>query len=330
MNESEGRRMHRVKLIVAYDGSRFRGFQRQSSGDTEPSPSSPGTGEPDENPLPSRKRRRSENKANRKIPLTIQECFEDAMEQYTGLGRNKLRMRFAGRTDAGVHARGQVVAISLPESLVGPQETESELWEIRKSINSRLPDDISVEYASLLTSDPDFDPRNHAINKHYSYTLKFRRKVCGANGELLPICTSGPNCIRSGLDAKPLWISPWTLDDSNLEKYCQQLTGTHDYSAFVQKRSRREKDNVLTVDKFICERLAETSEEAPVVTVRFHAEAKGFRRGMIRNLVGFVVDLCRGQISESTFTTIWSGTDDVARAVNSAPQFGLCLESVSY
>lgn len=323
-DQNKAQRLLRCKLVVAYDGSRFKGFQRQSSGASE-------RGRPaSEQVQPPSKRRRLDNNhtSKKKIPLTIQECFEDAMEQYTELDRSQLRMRFAGRTDGGVHARGQVVAISLPESVVPPDR--SELWKIRKSINSRLPDDISVESVSLLVGNSDFDPRKDAIKKLYSYTLRFRRKVHDANGEVLPICGSGPNCIRSALDGKTIWIAPWTLDDSNMERYCQQLTGEHDYSAFVHKRSRREKENILTVEKFTCERLSMTTEEAPILTVRFHVEAKGFRRGMVRNLVGFVVDLCRGQLSESIFGTIWSGTDEAAKAVNSAPPFGLCLEHVAY
>ena len=311
--------LHRYKLIVSYDGSRFNGLQRQSSGTTSASTT-------DASPS-NRKRRRTDSKPHKKVPLTVQECFEDALEQYPGHSRDILRVRFAGRTDGGVSARGQVVAVSLPDSVLANGE---ELWRIRKNINSRLSDDISVEEVYSLADDPDFDPRKDAIRKRYSYTLKFRRKIVDNDGKLLPICTSGPNCIRNALDPNILWVSPWILDDSNMKRYCQQLTGEHDYSAFVHKQSRREKDNVLTVERFTYDCLNETAEEAPIVTVRFQVEAKGFRRGMIRNLVGFVVDLCRGQLSESIFDTIWKGTDEVARSVNSAPPHGLCMEQVSY
>jgi tRNA pseudouridine(38-40) synthase len=112
--------------------------------------------------------------------------------------------------------------------------------------------------------------------------------------------------------------------------YCHHLTGEHDYSAFVQKQSRRESSNVLVVESFDYETLEEKVEAAPVLVVRFHVIAKGFRRGMVRNLVGFVVDLCRGHVSESVFESIWTGADEVARLVHSAPPFGLCLEHVEY
>eukprot|EP00934_Nitzschia_sp_Nitz4_P008337 Nitzschia sp. Nitz4//scaffold4_size323378//24868//25590//NITZ4_000614-RA/size323378-processed-gene-0.163-mRNA-1//-1//CDS//3329553261//8327//frame0 len=237
-------------------------------------------------------------------------------------------MRFAGRTDGGVHARGQVVVISIPSSLV--PDSSGEWWTIRKGINSRLPGDISVQEVKVLFDNPEFDPRKDAIRKQYSYTLKYRRKVWDEQGSLHPLCTGGPNCTRSGLDPKTMWISPWALDDSKMEKFCSMLTGEHDYSAFVHKRARREQDNTMAVERLEPTVLEQTVEEAPILTVRFLVEAKGFRRSMVRNLIGFLVDLCRGQVHESVMETIWTGTDEASRHVHSAPPFGLCLEEVTY
>jgi tRNA pseudouridine38-40 synthase len=328
--------LHRYKLIVAYNGGRFKGFQRQSSG-----------APPDKSKLvdgvvstaripkhltricPKSQRKRCRDDVNEEIspkkpaPATIQETLEDALEFYSGLPRSDLCLRFAGRTDGGVHARGQVVAVSLPDS-------KDELWKIRKSINSRLPEDISVDDLCSLADRPDFDPRKDTIRKRYSYTLKYRRTTFDPSGNVLPVCASGPNTIRSGIDAKTQWVCPWTLNDSNMREYCHQLTGEHDYSAFVQKKSRRENSNVLTVEHFDYDFLEEKFEVAPVIVVRFQVIAKGFRRGMVRNLVGFVVDLCRGHVPESALESIWSGTDEVAGFVHSAPPFGLCLENVEY
>lgn len=259
------------------------------------------------------------------MSTTIQEVLEDTLEFYTGLNRNDLRLRFAGRTDGGVHARGQVVAVSLPNS-------NDELWMIRRSINSRLPQDISIDDITSLADQPDFDPRKDTIRKRYSYTIKFRRKILDSTGNVLPLSMSGPNTIRCGLDSPTQWVCPWSLDDSKMKEYCQKLTGEHDYSAFVHKQSRRDKSNVLTVERFDYETLQHdaNSDMAPVVVIQFHAVAKGFRRGMVRNLVGFVVDVCRGHVSESIFDSIWTGTDEVASMVHSAPPFGLCLENVEY
>ena len=133
-------------------------------------------------------------------------------------------------------------------------------------------------------------------------------------------------------------VTPWALDDSKLDEYCRKLAGSHDYSAFVNKRARREQSNVMTVDHFSYKVLSDSSSSpsscksklAPVLTVRFAVRAKGFRRSMVRNLIGFLVDLCRGQLSESVWDTIWDGTDKSAALVHSAPPYGLCMEHVSY
>jgi tRNA pseudouridine38-40 synthase len=312
MASQEPRILLRYTVIVAYDGTRFKGFQRQSSGDDKSALNTKGY-----------KRRRLEDGGKAaQVPLTIQECLEDALEKYTGLGRLDLKMRFAGRTDAGVHARGQVLVVSLPDDL-------GELWHIRKSINSRLPVDISIDKLSVCENQ-DINPRSDVKRKQYSYTLKYRRKMYSNDGELLPICTSGPQSIRSGLDPAALWVCPWALDDSQLDELCRRLTGDHDYSAFVHRQARRDKENALTVERLVCERLHETKEDAPVMTVRFEVEAKGFRRSMVRNLVGFLVDICRGTVEESIFETLWTGTDEVADKVHSAPACGLCLEHVLY
>jgi tRNA U38,U39,U40 pseudouridine synthase TruA len=72
---------------------------------------------------------------------------------------------------------------------------------------------------------------------------------------------------------------------------CRQLAGVHDYSCFVHTDDWRKHDNVLDVTKFDVEYFNMSKEEGPAVTVKFTLEAKGFRRTMVRNLVGFVVDV---------------------------------------
>lgn len=310
--ENDGREamssLVRHKLVVAYDGTRYQGFQRQASDDSG-----------FEELRNSKKRRWTESGKPLLVPLTVQGCLERAIIQYTSLNRSELRPVFAGRTDAGVHARGQVLVVSLPEDL-------GELWLIRKSINSRLPEDISIQDVSVCENQ-SFDPRKHATLKRYTYTVKYRRVVV-SDGKPLPICTSGPNTLRDAWDRNNVWICPWALDDSNLQSLCQRMTGEHDYSAFVHKKARKDKSNILTVEKFTVKVLNETNEDAPVVNIMFIVEAKGFRRSMVRNLVGLVVDICRGAVDVSILDEVWTGTDTVARKVNSAPACGLCLEHV--
>lgn len=338
--------LQRFKLILAYNGTRYKGFQRQSSGN-EPKASDASPNNNNNTTNTSNKRRRLNT-----TPLTIQECLEDALQAYSGLTRRELKVRFAGRTDGGVHARGQVIVLSLPAHLAAMDTTseesvtpskeetiENRCWRLRRGINSRLPSDISVENVQRLTNgtpQAELDPRKDTTWKEYSYTLKYRRKVYQVssqdqkNQSLLPICSMGPNCVRSALDPDTLWVCPWPLDDSKLDEYCAQLAGHHDYSAFVHKRARREQSNLMRIEQFTCKVLATTEEDAPVRTVRFLLRAKSFRRAMIRNLIGFLVDLCRGKVPESIFETLWDGSDESASQVHSAPPYGLCLERVAY
>lgn len=167
---STDEKLQRYRLIVSYNGEQYQGFQRQTSGAVDD--------------RPNKRQRTEKGKKTRKNKATIQETIEDALEHLSGLDRLTLKVRFSSRTDSGVHARGQVLAVSLPQSLC------SELWQLRKSINSRLPRDISVD--DVTTCAETFEPRSHVVWKRYSYTLKYRRKVL-KDGEPLKICSSGPN-----------------------------------------------------------------------------------------------------------------------------------------
>jgi len=297
------------KLTVAYDGTRFNGFQRQrttSSLLTRPT-----------------KRPHWESNGKRKgCPLTIQECLETAL---IDLGNNihELNLRFAGRTDKGVHAQGQVVVVQLMSII--------DCTMLRKSLNSRLPMDISIEQVVTNIS-PNFCPRKDVILKQYSYTIKYRRKVYDKNNIVLPICESGPQTIRSALDPSCLWTCPWALQDDKLTSLCSFLQGQHDYRVFVHKDDRSTRDHVITIDCIRCEIISQTNEPAPVVTCRFTFQAKSFRRSMVRNLVGFCVDTCRGHdnVADLDWNDLWTGSERVAAKIHAAPASGLCLDHVCY
>lgn len=347
--------LKRYILIVAYDGTRYSGFQRQSSSSSSSSSHTNIDGR-------SSKRRRPNNQNKKKIknrgssvPTTVQETLEDALEFYTGLERRDLKARFAGRTDAGVSARGQVVAVSLPSSSLGKDcNTDGKnkadavtepLWKIRKSINSRLPNDISIENVSQCINE-SFDPRLDAKSKQYSYTLRYRElaTIVASEGEprnddtndkyINPICLKGgPHLLRSAMDSSRVWICPWALDDSKLKRYCDLLIGTHDYSAFVHKEARKTRDNQMTVNRFDYETVKFRDDSVPIWEVRFLVEAKGFGRSQVRNMVGFLVDACRGSFEDQELFPDWLWRQDpesLARQINSAPACGLCLEHVNY
>eukprot|EP00531_Pseudo-nitzschia_arenysensis_P019481 CAMPEP_0116133354 /NCGR_PEP_ID=MMETSP0329-20121206/10059_1 /TAXON_ID=697910 /ORGANISM="Pseudo-nitzschia arenysensis, Strain B593" /LENGTH=330 /DNA_ID=CAMNT_0003627975 /DNA_START=92 /DNA_END=1081 /DNA_ORIENTATION=- len=323
--ESETCGLERFILIVSYDGTGYAGFQRQSS-----SSSPENLSNANERSL-KRHRPNNQNKKRVKnrnsVPVTVQETLEDALEFYTGLGRKELRARFAGRTDGGVHARGQVVVVSLPSSMElgmapatdnhGADLEMERLWKIRKSINSRLPNDISVEDVSVCENEL-FDPRVDAKSKQYSYSLRYRELVhlqssavdesnpSSSDKKVHPICLKGgPHLLRTAFDANRVWLCPWALDDSKLKEYCNLLAGTHDYSAFVHKQARKTRDNRMTVDRLDFERVKFHDDQVPIWEVRFLVEAKGFGRSQVRNMVGFLVDACRGQFKDQESSPNW-------------------------
>lgn len=297
------------KLIVQYDGSRFNGFQRQTASLCQE--------------RPPKQARFTQNGSKKHVPFTLQDCLEHALLGWTGCETiQALRLRAAGRTDKGVHAIGQVIAIDVPLSL------EQEEWELCRATNTRLPDDVAV--TSFEMCHESFDPRHDAMLKQYTYTMRYRRRVLDATGQVLPICLGGIYSLRSAFDSSCLYKCPWPLEDSNLAELCRKLAGVHDYSCFVHKDDRRKRDNVMEVTKFHVEYLNVSKEEGPAVTVKFTLEAKGFRRTMVRNLVGFVVDVCRGQVEASQVDSVWTGTNEAAAMVHAAPACGLCLVKVFY
>lgn len=294
-------------MVVAYNGERFCGFQRQISNQ-----------QVHKRP-PKRPYCDSTTGFKKGIPVTIQECLERAIcEWMPQATAESLCLRASSRTDKGVHAKGQVIAVSFPQKL------DLESWEIRKAINSRLPVDISVQ--SVQVTNESFDPRRHVTSKVYSYTIKYRTKTTGS------ICTSGPHTLRHAHDPPNMWVIPWPLQDDLLESLLTNLTGEHDYTAFVHKSDRSTRDHVMTIESFRKE-ILEVSEQdtgAPVVTVKVFVQAQAFRRSMVRNLVGFCVDVCRGHIKYVDWDDVWQGSEQAAAQVNAAPACGLCLESVYY
>lgn len=316
--------MFSYKLIIQYDGTRYNGFQRQtvsSHSKTEK--------------IPKRPRYNEFGHKKKHNIFTVQDALEDAFRLYLPyeISTSQLRLRVAGRTDKGVHARGQVIAVDLLQQLQDPE------WKIIKSLNSRLPIDVSV--SSCCTCAPTFQPRLNVTLKQYSYTMRYRKLVLDDNGEPLPACNAGPYSIQTAFDSPILWKCPWSLDESKLESTCRFLLGRHDFSSFVHKDNRNQRDkrcnnsdddnkvcNIVTLERFdfvILDR-SNLEEEAPWVEVKFRMEAKGFRRSMCRNLVGFVVEVCRGEVSEDLISRCWEDPSLIC----SAPASGLCLEHVTY
>eukprot|EP00533_Pseudo-nitzschia_delicatissima_P006268 CAMPEP_0116097004 /NCGR_PEP_ID=MMETSP0327-20121206/10483_1 /TAXON_ID=44447 /ORGANISM="Pseudo-nitzschia delicatissima, Strain B596" /LENGTH=211 /DNA_ID=CAMNT_0003588745 /DNA_START=533 /DNA_END=1169 /DNA_ORIENTATION=- len=195
------------------------------------------------------------------------------------------------------------------------------LWKIRKSINSRLPNDISIEDVSKCDNELfDEIPRT---GKSTPPTSTIQSNPGADDKKVHPICLKGgPHLLRTALDSNRVWICPWALDDTKLKQYCELLTGAHDYSAFVHKEARKTRDNQMTVDRLDYERVKFRNDQVPIWEVRFLVEAKGFGRSQVRNMVGFLVDACRGVFKNKETSPDWLWREEpekLSKQINSAP-----------
>jgi tRNA pseudouridine(38-40) synthase len=363
------------KLIVAYDGTEFHGFQRQIDNATMDSrcrpPAPAGGGGPLAAPVlalqsfaKQQQKKRTRGGVNATTNLSIQEVLESAILHLFPHVASvaDLRMRYAGRTDKGVHAAGQVVQIYLAATTTAAAATTTKdgtdpflppLWMLRRSLNSRLPPSISVESAERTTA--AFNPRKDCVRKVYEYSIRFR---C-YDSKLPDKARQGTHSLRSALDhTNRLWICPWALELDTVVQVCATLQGTHDYSNFIHKDDRGRRDNTMTIDeiKFVIDQekvemiaVADDDDDdaaasadhqddggammiiaSRVITGRFRLTAASFRRSMVRLVVQFCVDAGRVPMAASAAETIFTTAPETTSIRATAPACGLCLVSVTY
>ena len=219
---TEGPRGRRLALLLEYDGSRYGGSQLQ-----------------------------------KRVP-TIQGELETALERLT---QEHIRVALAGRTDAGVHAAGQVAAFTTTSTL--------ETHVFQRGLNALLPQEIAVRRA--IEAPEAFDPRRHASSRTYRYTIY----ITGT---------------RSPLRRAYAWQVIESLDVATMRDAAAQLVGEHDFAAF----SRRE--GVRTVR---CVRRADVERRDAFVTVEL--EANAFLRQQMRRTVGALVEVGRGRLTITEF-----------------------------
>src|SRR5262245_48516754 len=243
-----------LRLTVEYDGTAYQGWQVQ--------PNAP----------------------------TVQEALERALA--TAL-REPVRVRGAGRTDAGVHACGQVAAVRVTR-------VPSDLPRLQKSLNALTPDDIAIRELALV--DDAFDPRRDARSRVYEYRI-------------LNAAAPSPFWWRYA------WHVPDALDGRAMHDAAKRLEGEHDFEAFrgadpvpVHSTVRRVLESVVHVD-------------APFNV--FRIEATAFLKHMVRNVVGTLVEVGRGARSVDALAELLAGRDRT-RAGAPAPAHGLVLVRVRY
>lgn len=242
-----------VKLTLEYDGTAYAGWQRQTNAPT--------------------------------IQQTIEEALERMLHAFTCL-------RGAGRTDAGVHARGQVANFHTTAAIP--------LLGLQRGLNSLLPRDIAVVAAEEVS--PDFDARRSARGKHYRYQIWNRE-------------------ARAPLRDRFAWNVHRRLDRDAMRAAAAALIGEHDFSAFRAVDCDRKNPVRLM-------RRIEVSEPQPDLVV-IDLEATAFLKHMVRIIVGTLTEVGLGYRRPGEVATILAGRDRTA-AGRTAPAKGLILERVFY
>jgi len=241
----------RLGAVVEYDGTRYAGFQRQ------------------------------------KGEITIQEEIEKAL---TSVTQEQTKIVGAGRTDAGVHATGQVISFSTG--------WKRSLAELQRALNALLPLDIAILKLSEVSL--DFHARKSALSRRYRYAIFNRR-------------------MRSPLSR--LYAYHWVgdLDLEAMKEALGSLIGVHDFASFGRARpggsTVRE---VLEVD---------SHREGDYIYIDLAANA--FLKRMVRSIVGTLLLVGRGELSPQGFKEVLEAKDR-GRAGDPLPAHGLCLTKVSY
>jgi tRNA pseudouridine38-40 synthase len=221
---------------------------------------------------------------------TIQGSIENALERILGI---PTRVHGSGRTDAGVHAVGQVAHFVANWS--------HSVEELKKGCNSLLPRDITIR--SLEPAPEDFHARFSAHSKTYVYRILN-----------LP--------LRSPLKRLYSWHVPGRLNLPSMDQASEYLVGTHDFAAFGSPTD----GTVSTVRRVL--KAVWRSDEAQSLLC-FAIQGTGFLRYMVRSIVGTLVQVGSGKISESEFVAILRSCDR-SRSGPTAPPHGLYLQTVHY
>jgi len=245
--------MTRFKLTLEYDGTPFVGWQRQENG------------------------------------LSVQEALESALFAMTGA---RATAHGAGRTDAGVHALGQVAHVDL--------ERDWEPFRLSEGLNALVhPHPVAIVGAERV--DADFDARRSATARHYLYRLVNRR---------------APLTFARG----SAWRVKPRLDAEAMHAAAQALTGKHDFSTFRDSQCQANSP-IRTLDRLDVRREGDE--------VLFETSARSFLHRQVRSMVGSLVEVGTGRWSGDEFKAAFQAADR-RRCGQVAPPHGLYLVRVDY
>jgi tRNA pseudouridine38-40 synthase len=241
-----------LKLTLEYDGTNYSGWQFQPRHDS------------------------------------VQSRIEAALERIFTV---PIRVFGSGRTDAGVHARGQVASITIPRPF--------DPGELLRALNALLPADIVV--LEIAPMPDDFDPRRAARSRVYEYRVLNRK-------------------IASAFEYRCSWLVRERLDLAAMNRGARVFIGEHDFAAFR---------SLGTEVRSTIRRVTSSEWTRDVDIVLYRVEANSFLRHMVRAMVAAMVDVGRGKLTPENIATILAGLDRGEAPAN-APPGGLCLTQVRY
>lgn len=247
--------MPRYKAVIAYDGTNFNGFQAQPNG------------------------------------RTVQEELEKTLKKMNN-GRT-IQIFGSGRTDAGVHAEGQVIHFDYPE--------DRPLERIRYALDTQAPEDISVKCVEKVAE--DFHARYHVREKTYQFRVDIGKP-------------------RSPFRRFYASYYPYPLELEKIERALTDLIGTHDFTSFCASGSSIE-DKVRT----IYEATLEVNEKGDELLFTFRGD--GFLYKMIRILVGTLLKIGNGRMDETSIPAVLAAKDRNLAGPTAYPE-GLYLVEVTY
>ena len=244
----------RLRMVVSYDGRPFQGWQSQAHHDT------------------------------------VQDRLEAAFAELCG--GNRITVHGSGRTDAGVHARGQVAHVDVPDSW------RHDPAQARAAVNAHLPPGIRVQQARFVS--PAFHARFSARGKVYRYRV-----------------WNAP--VSDPFEVGRAWHFPSELDDTILRQAALRVIGQHDFAGFAASRGRPEASTVRTI------RRVDVRRHGPLLTLDF--EGDGFLYKMVRLLTGSLVRCAQGRASLAWLDALLARHEKTSFA---APAAGLYLMRVLY
>lgn len=242
----------RFALLLEYDGTRFAGSQLQPNA------------------------------------RSVQGVLEEAIERVT-IERSRVSM--AGRTDAGVHAYGQVASFV--------SGTRLEPAVLKRALNACLPEDVVVR--ALRAVAESFDPRRQALRRHYRYLIDSRDE-------------------RPALERQRMWSVPGPLDVQAMSVAARSIQGRHNFAAFAGALENPGASTLRDLQRF--------DVNSSGRTIVCDATANAFLPHQVRRMVGALVEVGRGRLSPEQYAALLSGPPGSAGPA--APAHGLYLLCVDY